>query len=334
MSGPLNRRRPQPQRRPLLVALALAASLALILFPRVEGRNVKEGRMGTDLRYYYENNTNSDTTSEDGARTIVWESNTTYQDLAFSTPTVTRVEIPAADGTAKSYPGEDAYWLETDATYVVVSGNCTIGDGTDELGYGDVFFVLAGRVHGPIVNTGEGDLMLHIVGNAFEPIFDLDNVPSDDNPSVDDTLYTNRTYRRVDGNWRPNPDGVGYNMNFNAESGSPAVMRVLWDPSKAIPYHYHSTGAMYFILYGDMYFQLDQEGWDPGFGAGDIRWVRPGFAYGPEYNGDAEMEITVLGADSAIVFGDAPDGPYKVQKNVDLTQIYDDDDGGDYHEEL
>ena len=59
-----------------------------------------------------------------------------------------------------------------------------------------------------------------------------------------------------------------------------------------------------------------------------------GFDTGAGRGADDDSMITVLGADSAIVFGDAPDGPYKVQKNVDLTQIYDDDDGGDYHEEL
>lgn len=212
-------------------------------------------------------------------------------------------------------------------TYVVVSGNCSINglssSSSDEveLGYGDVYFVMAGRVHGPIVNTGESDLVLQIVGNAFDPVFDLNLAPSDENPSVDRTLYHNRTYRRVDGEWRPNPDGVGLNMNWNAESGTPAVLRVLWEPNKAIPYHYHATGAMYFILYGEMFFMLDQEGYDPMFQAGDMRWVRPGFPYGPEYNGDAAMEITVLGTDSAIVFGDPPGGPYKVQKNIDVTRI-------------
>ena len=36
------------------------------------------------------------------------------------------------------------------------------------------------------------------------------------------------------------------------------------------------------------------------------------------------MEITVLGTESPPTFSDAPAGPYKMQKEVVLTQIYDD----------
>ena len=35
------------------------------------------------------------------------------------------------------------------------------------------------------------------------------------------------------------------------------------------------------------------------------------------------MEITVLGTESPPTFSDAPAGPYKMQKEVILTQIYD-----------
>ena len=35
------------------------------------------------------------------------------------------------------------------------------------------------------------------------------------------------------------------------------------------------------------------------------------------------MEITVLGTESPPTFSDAPAGPYKMQKEVVLTQIYD-----------
>ena len=62
---------------------------------------------------------------------------------------------------------------------------------------------------------------------------------------------------------------------------------------------------------------------DPlGFDQGDIRWVRPGFDYGPEYNGAEAMEITVLGTDTPPQFSAPPDGPFKVQKTATCTHVY------------
>ena len=54
-----------------------------------------------------------------------------------------------------------------------------------------------------------------------------------------------------------------------------------------------------------------------------VRWVRPGHAYGPEYNDGAEAEFTVIGFDTTPVPGDPPAGPYKMQKNVTITHIFD-----------
>ncbi|KAK7236198.1 hypothetical protein SO694_00060264 [Aureococcus anophagefferens] len=57
-------------------------------------------------------------------------------------------------------------------------------------------------------------------------------------------------------------------------------------------------------------------------GRGEIRWVRPGFNYGPEHNDyDAPCEITVLGVDTNPTFEHAP-APYRVQKRVLVDCIY------------
>eukprot|EP00658_Telonema_sp_P-2_P043230 TRINITY_DN31177_c0_g1_i1.p1 TRINITY_DN31177_c0_g1~~TRINITY_DN31177_c0_g1_i1.p1 ORF type:complete len:105 (+),score=17.61 TRINITY_DN31177_c0_g1_i1:50-364(+) len=61
---------------------------------------------------------------------------------------------------------------------------------------------------------------------------------------------------------------------------------------------------------------------DTRFDPGEMRWVRPGFAYGPEYNGDGPMEITVFGTDTNPMFGDPPEGAYKVQKSIQETHVY------------
>ena len=44
-------------------------------------------------------------------------------------------------------------------------------------------------------------------------------------------------------------------MGFGPNQNTPAVLRVRWSPSCQIPYHYHPTGALYFIQYGKMYFE-------------------------------------------------------------------------------
>ena len=57
---------------------------------------------------------------------------------------------------------------------------------------------------------------------------------------------------------------------------------------------------------------------------GESRWVRPGFAYGPEYNGQtASMEISVLGTEIPPAFEEPPVGPYKLQKQVQVTHVFD-----------
>ena len=74
-------------------------------------------------------------------------------------------------------------------------------------------------------------------------------------------------------------NGGVYNMNFGYSKNTPAVLRVAWSPNCSIPYHYHPTGAMYFVLYGSMYFKGDLPWGEIGFGRGDTRWVQPGFSY-------------------------------------------------------
>ena len=80
---------------------------------------------------------------------------------------------------------------------------------------------------------------------------------------------------------------------------------------------------MYFVLYGNMYYKGDFSDGDRQFSPGDSRWVRPGFAYGPEYNDDAPMEITVFGTDTPPMFEEPPSGPYKVQKDIQVSHVYD-----------
>jgi hypothetical protein len=115
-------------------------------------------------------------------------------------------------------------------------------------------------------------------------------------------------------------------MNFPGLNNTPPVLRVRWGPNCSIPYHYHPTGALYFIQYGKMFFKgdLTKGGEDISFKSSEVRWVRPGFDYGPEYNSDDEdMEITVLGTDTPPMFQSPPPGPYKYQKKITVTAVFD-----------
>ena len=85
-------------------------------------------------------------------------------------------------------------------------------------------------------------------------------------------------------------------MGFNAIDNTPAALRVRWAPSCQIPYHYHPTGALYFIQYGQMYFEGDGPVPNVPINKGEVRWVRPGFAYGPEYNSNTEGTYNLEGA--------------------------------------
>ena len=80
---------------------------------------------------------------------------------------------------------------------------------------------------------------------------------------------------------------------------------------------------MYFIQYGHMYFKGDHADYDEQLASGDVRWVRPGFDYGPEYNdGTGPMQITVFGVDSPPTFAAPPAGPYKVMKSFTYSRVF------------
>merc|ERR1712185_621652 len=116
------------------------------------------------------------------------------------------------------------------------------------------------------------------------------------------------------------------NMMLRGEDQAGPVLCVKWGPNCSIPYHYHPTGALYFIQYGKMFFKgnLSSGGDDVSFSAGEVRWVRPGFDYGPEYNSEDEpMQITVIGTDTPPMFQSPPPGPYKYQKTTVVTAVFD-----------
>lgn len=279
--------------------------------------------------YHYVNSTIDRVDVDGGVTRLHWQGQTEGADLDFALayPAVTRLHIPSG----VRYPAA-ACWLPSDVYFVAIRGTLTFEDENNASAlytYGDVKWVLAGHSFGPIRNMGLDEAWVLVVGTNFEP--ECSAAPSDANPSVHPTSLSTRSYFRVQGKYSPNPSqrttecwatGGVYNMNFNSYGNTGPLLRVKWGPNCQIPYHYHPTWAMYFIQYGKMYFKGDGEGADVEFNQGEVRWVRPGFAYGPEYTRDDAMEITVLGTDTPPAFQAPPPGPYKMQKEMLVTHIF------------
>ena len=279
---------------------------------------------GQAFRYYRDNNTERTIPlTEDGSITArFWsgEINGTFTHLAFGSPALTRLDF---SGNSTQFPKSgEQFYLPDNAYFVVITGNATFGDDVT-FSYGDMLYVTAGQNIGPIASVGSTNLMLFVVTSTFIPTIGTDGV-STINSAFQPTWTTSRSYRRVDNEYHANPDwpdATVKNMNFYAVNNTPAALRVLWDPQRSIGYHYHPLGALYFVLYGSMYFDGDYESFSPSVVVGEVRWVRPGFAYGPEYNGEEEMEILVLGTEDPPIFDIEPPKPFLVQIPIYPSQV-------------
>jgi len=63
------------------------------------------------------------------------------------------------------------------------------------------------------------------------------------------------------------------------------VMHVRSEPNSSAPAHWHLSDTVYVVTRGELL--VDGE---PPYRAGDLRWVRGGFAYGPERSGPEGCE--------------------------------------------
>ena len=278
-------------------------------------------------------------------------------DFSAIAPALTRVDFDASTKGA-AYPAAAAgsnastYYLDADAFYVVMYGNVSFQVGSTPApdsrsvdvgqapaglpvvhGHGDVFWVQAGQLVYPMMNAGDVAACVQIVTPSFAPKWTT--TPPSQNPSRAATDLSTRSYLEREGcagsGWGPNPsphsaeclkNGGVYNCIFPAKENTQPVLRVAWAPNCSIPYHYHPTGAMYFIQYGQMRFAGDYADYDATLNKGDVRWVRPGFDYGPEYNTNVKMQITVFGTDSPPTFAAPPAGPYTYTKTVHVSHTF------------
>jgi len=289
-----------------------------------------------DWHYYLSDNV--DWTSSFAGGTIEgWEGEHDGEnDMVLFYPAAQRMTLnPGASWPAAGM----SFYMDSDVTWVVANGTVTFGANASESHIeGDVFWASAGSAHGPIVNVGsEKLLMLGVTGGGRKALVPKSLPAPVANPSTSGSVTATRSYRNATAAFRPNPsphtdecmtNGGVWNKNFPGKDMSPPVLRVNFYKTCSIPWHNHPTGALYFITQGSMAFEGDKDGVSTKFNVGDVRWVRPGFTYGPEHNiGDGLMSITVMGTDTPPNFlpnGTKPAGPYQVRKQVYVNHVYDD----------
>lgn len=98
--------------------------------------------------------------------------------------------------------------------------------------------------------------------------------------------------------------------------------------------HYHPHGALYIGLSGRTLYGNDYDDFDAWIDEGDVRWVRPGRWYGPEYTNDG-CEILALHPSHGgsgdnddtsgawVSWERPPSAPYVAQYTVTMTKVYD-----------
>ena len=241
-----------------------------------------------------------------------------------------------------------------------------------------------GILHGPIRNVGPEPLTIYAIGTAFQPR--AAPAPSRANPTVDPLKnttryckYSNTASDRHGRSLEEGPGGLGCTY-----SGPHTADRVSWGaggyaPCASMPghpegsclqAHYHPKGALYIGLSGRTFCKCsrpplpllpkpeqrrvctdaqDYDGFDAWIDGGDVRWVRPGRWYGPEYtnngctilamhpsfggSGDCKADAAHGGdcvssdgfEGSWVSWTKPPPGPYSVQYTLTLTRTL----GGD-----
>jgi len=203
---------------------------------------------------------------------------------------MSRITIPKNG----QYPDKDgAYWLTTEATYVVVAGkaNMTFENGTEiELLTGDLFYSPGGIKHGPIKNRLEDDAIVMALAD-LHPEFGEPPAIIPGASSNEQYAFLPREYMLTGS---PDlPDCLTLSI-YNSPNGQPGAISANLEANCELPFHYHATGVLYFYTEGVT--TVGGDGPEPvEFHPGEARWARPGWTYGPELAGKTHTQFMVLG---------------------------------------
>merc|ERR1712203_1054433 len=178
-------------------------------------------------------------------------------------------------------------------------------------------------------NTGA----VYIVGPELRPRY---GVPDRRNPTIDAKL--------------PIRNGCQWTNVTNSPkciySGNHTADLIAWGADHPkFPVHYHPHGALYVGISGRMCYDGDYIGQTSKVDPGEVRWVRPGFYYGPEYTcagADGQNIGAVVlalhpnrgglgvgeGGDNGAVSYDPPPNPYALQYPLVVSMVYESGDTG------
>uniref|UniRef100_A0A7S2IJL9 Cupin 2 conserved barrel domain-containing protein n=1 Tax=Zooxanthella nutricula TaxID=1333877 RepID=A0A7S2IJL9_9DINO len=216
-------------------------------------------------------------------------------------PTVTRLTLPAG---GRFPPEGEAMWLGEDAAYFVMSGAvaCEACQGRRTLATGDVFVSNARRPHGPFV-AKHGAVVVAVTTSRFD--YHTSSPPA---PKI---MWHMGQRAMQSPHWDPSGmfglsdlckrSGGVHQHNWPQMGRLPNVMAVSLNNDCFIPCHQHIGGALYVVVEGAFIVHGDGGWHNTTFHAGDLRWARGGFAYGPEYGGPApRSRLNVIGMPGAV----------------------------------
>jgi len=207
-----------------------------------------------------------------------------------------------------------------DVMYVFAAGGVRCEfcrGGQHDLTVGDLFFTTAHRPHGPLVNHGPSEAVVMVASMhryAYE-------IAGRSKARSFDVLTTQRLLRdpgpdKESKGWGPSglakfamsekcwSTGKVMVHNWGEMLNMPNVMAVRLGGDCFVPCHEHPSGALYFVLSGTFHIHGDRGPFNSTFVAGDMRWVRPNFVYGPEYSGhDGDVRLIVLGVPGSMTPG-------------------------------
>lgn len=258
---------------------------------------------------------------------------------ALAQPSVAKLKIAAGASWPRS--GEP-FFTTGDVAYAIITGDADFGEwegeATGHFQSKDVFWVAGGVTIGPIKNlNNDADLNLVMVtGGGLEALHPREGLAADpDNLyPLQDHLPFRRYRRGIDVKIQRSPfehpeecenNGGVRNYTFPEIFGTPYVLGVMFSPGCSVSQHYHAQGAVYINTNGT--FQIENDDHNGGkkfLETGHVRWVRPGWIYGPETTvSDDEVNLIVVGNQIAPHFTDENYIPnFIASKKVVATHVY------------
>lgn len=245
-----------------------------------------------------------------------------WYDMTLKPPSLLRFKVPCGSAFP---PSRTKFWLDGEVLYVVTRGTATIttrNNTKEVIKRGGAFYSAAGLWHGPVENTGKGELVVMVLAD-FNPHFDNPPaiLPKEDADSPGQKAFNPNPKGYVPYS-AVNPDGAAYDclsvQPFDGTGLIVAPLAVEMTPDCVFPEHYHPTGAFYFFTHGRLL--ISGDGNDAvTFLPGDGRWSRPGWKYGPEHSLDATVRFIVLGVPPALE--PAPNHIDLVTRKVETVQV-------------